>query len=47
MPNPRTVTMDRVAGIAIRHPEIVAAGKHYGCTVATCDPFDPESTGGV
>ncbi|MFI8642994.1 hypothetical protein [Streptomyces chartreusis] len=24
-----------------------AAGKHYGSTVATCEPFDPESKGGV
>ncbi|MEU9481925.1 hypothetical protein [Streptomyces sp. NPDC048191] len=45
--NPRTVTVDRVAGIAFRLPEIVAAGKHYGCTVATREPFAPESEGGV
>ncbi|MER5802136.1 Mu transposase domain-containing protein [Streptomyces mirabilis] len=45
--NPRTVTIDRVAGIATRHPDIVAAGKHYSCTVATCEPFDPEFKGGV
>ncbi len=40
--DPQTVTVDRIAGIAIRHPDIVAAGKHYDCTVATCEPFDPE-----
>jgi transposase len=45
--NPRTVTMDHVAGIPVRHPEMVAMGRHYGCTVETCVPFDPESKGGV
>jgi transposase len=45
--NARTVTMDRVAGIPVRHPEMVAMGRHYGCTVETCVPFDPESKGGV
>ena len=45
--NPKTVTMDHVAGIPVRHPEMVALGRHYGCTVETCVPFDPESKGGV
>jgi transposase len=45
--NPRTVTVDRIAGVAVRHPDIVAAGRHYGCKVETCEPFDPESKGGV
>ncbi|HEY1003114.1 MAG TPA: IS21 family transposase, partial [Streptosporangiaceae bacterium] len=45
--NPRTVTMDHVAGIPVRHPEMVAMGRHYGCKVETCVPFDPESKGGV
>jgi transposase len=45
--NARTVTMDRVAGVPVRHPEIVAAGRHYGCKVETCEPFDPESKGGA
>jgi transposase len=44
--NERTVTMDHVAGIAVRHPLIVAAGGHYGVTIATCVPADPESKGG-
>lgn len=43
--NPRTVTIDRVAGVPVRHPDIVAAGRHYGCKVQTCEPFDPESKG--
>ena len=45
--NPRTVTVDHVAGIAVRHPEMVALGRYYGCKVETCVPFDPESKGGV
>lgn len=44
--NEKTVTVDHVAGIAVRHPMIVAAGAHYGVTIATCVPFDPESKGG-
>jgi hypothetical protein len=31
----------------VRHPEVVAAGAHYGMQVATCVPFDPESKGGA
>jgi len=45
--NARTVTMDHVAGIPVRHPQIVELGRHYGCKVETCVPFDPESKGGV
>lgn len=45
--NAKTVTVEHVAGVAVRHPEIVAAGRHYGCTVLSCVPFDPESKGGV
>jgi transposase len=45
--NAKTVTVEHVAGVAVRHPTIVAAGRHYGCTVHTCEPFDPESKGGV
>ena len=44
--NEKTVTVDHVAGIAIRNPRIVEAGHHYGVTIATCVPFDPESKGG-
>lgn len=44
--NERTVTTDRVAGVAIRHPELVRAGRHYGVTVVSCEPADPESKGG-
>ena len=44
--NERTVTSDHVAGIAVRHPLIVSAGLHYGVTITTCVPADPESKGG-
>lgn len=44
--NERTVSVDRVAGVAVRHPEVVAFGHHYGLRVATCTPADPESKGG-
>ena len=30
----------------MRHPELVAFGRHYGLRVATCAPADPESKGG-
>jgi len=45
--NPRTVTVEHVAGIPVRHPDMVALGRHYGAVVATCRPFDPESRGGT
>ena len=39
--NAKTVTVEHVAGVAVRHPEIVAAGRHYGCKVETCRPYRP------
>jgi transposase len=44
--NERTVSVDQVCGIAVRNPQIVSVGRHYGLTVATCVPADPESKGG-
>ncbi|WP_089303580.1 Mu transposase domain-containing protein, partial [Haloechinothrix alba] len=44
--NEKTVTVDHVATVAVRHPEIVAASRHYGLTIHTCYPADPESKGG-
>jgi transposase len=44
--NEKTVTVEHVAGVAVRHPVVVAAGRHYGIQVHTCVPFDPESKGG-
>jgi len=45
--NEKTVTVDHVSGVAIRHPMIVAAARHYGVVVETCVPYDPESKGGA
>ena len=45
--NAKTVTVEHIAGVPIRHPQMVALGRHYGCTVASCVPFDPESKGGA
>jgi transposase len=44
--NERTVSVDHVCGIAVRNPQIVAVARHYGLTIATCVPADPESKGG-
>lgn len=44
--NEKTVTVEHVAGIAVRNPATVAFGRHYGLTVATCVPADPASKGG-
>jgi hypothetical protein len=40
------VSVDQVCGIAVRNLRIVSVGRHYGVTVATCVPADPESKGG-
>ena len=44
--NEKTVTIEHVARIPVRNPEIVAVGRHYGITVATCLPADAPSKGG-
>jgi transposase len=44
--NERTVSVDHVCGIAVRNSQIVAVARHYGLTIATCVPADPESKGG-
>jgi len=44
--NEKTVTVEHVAGIAVRNPAMVAWGRHYGVTLATCVPADPASKGG-
>jgi transposase len=41
------VTVEHVAGVPVRHPDMVALGRHYGAVVQTCQPFDPESKGGT
>ncbi|HZD66104.1 MAG TPA: IS21 family transposase [Acidimicrobiales bacterium] len=44
--NERVVTTDRVAGLPVRHPEMVATGAWYGVVIETCVPYDPETKGG-
>ncbi|MGW6674379.1 IS21 family transposase, partial [Streptomyces vinaceus] len=44
--NEKTVTVEHIANIAVRNPEIVEAGRHYGMTIRTCLPADPETKGG-
>jgi hypothetical protein len=44
--NEKTVTVDHVARIPIRNPQMVVAARHYGLTVLTCMPADPASKGG-
>ena len=44
--NEKTLTVEHVARIAIRNPEMVAAANHYGLTVVSCLPADAPSKGG-
>jgi transposase len=44
--NEKTLTLDHIARIAVRHPTIVEVGRHYGLTFASCVPADPQSKGG-
>lgn len=44
--NEKTVTVEHIARIAMRNPEIVPIGRYYGTVVRTCMPADPESKGG-
>nr|MDQ3384223.1 DDE-type integrase/transposase/recombinase [Actinomycetota bacterium] len=44
--NEKTVTVEHVAGIAVRNPQMVAFARFYGVTVHTCEPADPATKGG-
>lgn len=44
--NEKTVTIEHVAGIAVRNPELVEVSRYYGVTFASCVVADPESKGG-
>ncbi len=44
--NEKTVSVDHVAGIAVRNPQIVQVARHYGVSIQTCVPADPQSKGG-
>ena len=45
--NEKTDTVEHIAQVPIRHPDVVAAGRHYGITNRTCVPADLQSKGGV
>lgn len=44
--NEKTVTVEHVCGIAVRNQTIVEVSRHYGLTIQTCEPADPQSKGG-
>ena len=44
--NEKTVTVEHVCGIAVRNATIVEVSRHYGLTIATCEPADPQTKGG-
>jgi hypothetical protein len=44
--NEKTVTIEHVAGVAVRNPQMLSFARHYGLTIATCIPADPASKGG-
>ena len=44
--NEKTITTEHIAGVPVRHPEMAAAGRHYGLQITSCVPADPESKGG-
>jgi len=44
--NEKTVTTEHIARIAVRNPQIVDVGRHYGLSIRTCVPADPQTKGG-
>ncbi len=44
--NEKTLTTDHVARVPIRNPNIVAAARHYGLRLHSCQAADPASKGG-
>src|SRR5262245_18142206 len=44
--NEKTLTLDHIARIAVRHPTMVEVSRYYGLTLASCVPADPQSKGG-
>ena len=45
--NEKSVTVEHVAHLPVRNPQIVTFARYYGVTVLTCQPRDPASKGGV
>ena len=44
--NEKTLTLQHIAGIAVRHPTLAEVGRYYGVTLTSCVPADPQSKGG-
>ncbi len=44
--NEKTVSVDHIAGVPVRNQQIVQAARHYGVSIQTCVPADPQSKGG-
>jgi hypothetical protein len=44
--NEKTLTLDHIARIAVRHPTMAEVARWYGLTLASCVPADPQSKGG-
>jgi transposase len=44
--NEKTLTLDHIARIAVRHSTMVEVGRFYGLRLASCVPGDPQSKGG-
>lgn len=40
------VTVEHIARVPVRHPDVVVAARHYGMTIRTWVPEDPRSQGG-
>ncbi|HEX2904054.1 MAG TPA: IS21 family transposase [Jatrophihabitans sp.] len=45
--NEKTITVEHIARVPVRHPDVVDAGRYYGITIRTCVPADPQSKGGA
>jgi len=45
--NEKTVTIEHIATVPVRNPQIVPVGRFYGTSIRTCVPYDPASKGGV
>ena len=44
--NEKTVTVEHIAGMAVRNTQVVNWARYYGVTVHTCEPSDPATKGG-
>jgi transposase len=44
--NEKTVTVEHTARVPVRPPDLVAAGRHYGMTIRSCVPANPQTKGG-